>query len=114
MPKRKLDVVAQFVQPHGDAHFTVSLSSNVGHGSFEVGDVAETTQSELAGGCGIHTAGDQLTGPHLDMQGKLLVDFLIDRHTPEPRTQRTLHLENRTFDTPAENRRHVAVSAANC
>src|SRR6185503_14299894 len=50
----------------------------------------------------------------LDVQRQLLVDLLIDSNAPEPRTEGALHLENRIFETPVENRRHVAVSASSC
>src|SRR5262249_3765121 len=111
---RELHVVAELVEPLGHAHFTISLSSNIGHGLFQPRDVAETPDGKLAGGAGIQTARDELPRPHLDVQPELLLDLLIDRDAPEPRTRGTLHLENRTFETPAENRRHVAVSAASC
>jgi hypothetical protein len=32
----------------------------------------------------IHAALDQLARAHLDVQRELLIDFLIERHTPEP------------------------------
>ena len=57
---------------------------------------------------------DELARAHLDVQGQLFVDLLVDRDAPQPRTKRTLHVESRTFETPAENRRQVAISASSC
>ena len=51
---------------------------------------------------------------HLEVEGDLLVHLLIERHAPQPRTEGALHRANSTFETPAENRRQVAISAASC
>ena len=55
----------------------------------------------------------ELARAHLEVQRDFFVELLIERHAPQPRTQRTLHVAN-TFETPAENFFHVAISAASC
>ena len=77
-------------------------------------EIAQPGRGHLAGGGRIHPAGHELADAHLEMKGELLVDLLVDGHTPQPRPQGALHVANSTFDTPAENRRHVASSAASC
>lgn len=57
---------------------------------------------------------DELARPHLDVEGELLVDLLIDRHAPEPRAKGVLHRASRIFETPPEKRRHDSVLAASC
>lgn len=112
LAKRKLQIVHELFEPKGHAHFTISLSAKVRHCAFEAREVAQATRRQVAGGLRIHAALDELARPHLDVQRELLVDLLIDRDAPEPRTQGALHQENRTFETPAENRRQMAISAA--
>ena len=55
---------------------------------------------------------DQLAGAHLEVEGELVVHFLVDRHPPQPRAQGALHDANSTFDTPVEKRFQVASSAS--
>ena len=114
LPEREFQIVPELLEPEGDAHFTISLSAKVGHRAFEARDVAQSTERQLAGGLRIHAALDELARPHLDVQRELFVDLLIDRDAPQPRTKGALHVESRTFETPAENRRQVAISAASC
>ena len=71
-------------------------------------DVAQPAERQLARGRRIHAARDELARAHLDVQRELFVDLLLERHAPQPRTEGALHVANRTFETPAENRRQVA------
>ena len=114
LAKRKPHVVAQFFEPQGETHLTISLSAQAGHLLFEACHIAEALDRLFASRVRIHSAIDELAGTHLDVQRELLVDFLIDRDPPEPRTKGALHVENSTFETPAEKRRHVAISASSC
>ena len=114
LPERELHVVAELLEPLGEAHLTISLSAQVGHRSFEARDIAQPADRQLARGRRIHAARDELARPHLDVERELFVDFLIDRDAPQPRPKGALHVANRTFETPAENRRQVAISAASC
>jgi hypothetical protein len=50
-----------------------------------------------------------LAPPHLDVEGELLVDLLLDRHPPEPRAQRAFHCARRILETPAVNSRQASV-----
>ena len=114
LPERGFQIVPELVEPQGHAHLTISLSAKASHRLLEGGDIAQSADRDLAGGLRIHAARDQLARPVLDVQRQLFVDLLIDREAPEPRTKRTFHVESRTFDTPVENRRHVAISASSC
>ena len=114
LPERELEIVPELFEPARQAHFTISLSAKVEHRPFEARDVAQPADRQFARDRRVHAARDELARPHLDVQGELLVDLLIDRDAPQPRTQRALHVASSTFETPAANRRHVAISAASC
>ena len=47
--------------------------------------------TDLASGLRIHAALDQLARAHLDVQRDLLIDLLIERHSPQPGTKGSLH-----------------------
>ena len=100
-------------EPLCETHVTISLSSEIHTGSFEASEIAQTVDGHFARGLRVQSPFDELARPHLDVKGKLLVDLLIERHAPQPRTQRPFHVAN-TFETPVENFRHVAISAASC
>ena len=87
LPQRERHVVSQLFDPSSHPHLALSLSSQVYTCPFELAEIADTRQHGLASRFRIHPALDQLAGPHLDVQGELVVYFLIERHTPEPRTQ---------------------------
>jgi hypothetical protein len=114
LPERGFQIVPELVDPEAHAHLAVSLSAKASHRLLEGGDIAQSTDRDLAGGLRIHAARDELARAVLDVQREFFVDLLIDREAPEPRTKRTFHVESRTFDTPVENRRQVAISASSC
>jgi hypothetical protein len=78
-----------------------------------VSQVAKAVYRDLARRYRVHTALGELARPHFEVELDLFVDFPVDRYAPQPRTKGTLHVAN-TFDTPAENLRHVSTSAASC
>ena len=45
----------------------------------------------------IHAALDELARAHLEVEGDLLVHFLVERHAPEPRAKGALHRANSTL-----------------
>src|SRR6185436_14240641 len=107
-------IVAKVFDPLREPHFTISLSAKVGARAFQVPKVTQTTDGQIASAFRVHAAGNELARPHLDVEGDFLVDFLFDRHTPEPRAKGLLHRASRIFETPIEKRRHISVSAASC
>ena len=108
LPDRELHIVSELFEPLGEPHVTISLSAQVHTGSFEACDVAQPADGDVARGLRVHAALDELARPHLDVKGDLLVDLLIERHAPQPRSKGALHGANSTFETPAENRFQVA------
>jgi hypothetical protein len=81
----KLHVVSGLFEPLRELHLTLSLSAKVDACAFEAPDITQPADSHLAGNPRIGSTLDQFACAHLDMEGELLVDFLIDRHAPEPR-----------------------------
>jgi hypothetical protein len=50
------------------------------------------TDPNVSGSSGSTPNGNaEIERAHLDVVGDLLIDLLIERHTPEPRTERALH-----------------------
>ena len=118
LPDRKPDIVPAFLEPLRQAHLTISLSAQVHARAFEVSEVTNARQDDVARRLRVQAALDELARAQLDMEGELLVHFLIERHAPEPGTKRAIsssrHCANRIRDTPAANCRHAAVSASSC
>ncbi len=111
---RELQVVAELVQPLGQAHIPISLSTEGGHRSFEARDVAKAVECQLTRGFRIDAARDELARPHLEVKGELFVDLALHRDAPQPRPQQAPHVDSRTLEMPVVNRRQVATSAASC
>ena len=84
---REFQIVAELVEPLREAHVPISLSAKGRHRAFEARDIAEPAERQLACGRRIHAALDELARAHLDVQGELFVDLLLERHAPQPRTQ---------------------------
>ena len=65
---------------------------------------------------GGHPLLDELARAHLDVEGELRVDLVLDAGPPEPRAEplSELHAGSSTFDTPVAKRAHCSVSAASC
>jgi hypothetical protein len=47
-------------------------------------DIAKPRQHDVAGALRVHAARDELARAHLDMEGDLFVDLVVDVHAPEP------------------------------
>ena len=114
LPDREPEVAPKLVEPLREAHVAVSPSANCRHRLSEARDIAEPPEGQLSRRRRIHAARDELARAHLDVQGELLVDLALERHTPQPRTERALHVDSRTLETPVVNRRQVASSVASC
>ena len=71
-----------FVEPLRDAHLTVSLSAQVHARAFEVSEITNARQDDVARRLRVEAALDELARAQLDMQGELLVHFLIERNSP--------------------------------
>jgi hypothetical protein len=54
-------------------------------------EISDARQHEITRRLWIHAALDQLARAEFDVKSELLIDLLIERHTPEPRTEGTLH-----------------------
>jgi hypothetical protein len=101
LPNRKAHVLGQVAHPLRQVHFSVSLSGNGQTGTSDICDLVVAERPALA-------------SAHLDVQGELFIDLLLDRNAPQPRAKRTLHLASRILETPAVNSRQASVSAASC
>ena len=87
LPERVRHIVSELLEPLCQSHLSISLSAKVLAGPFELPEIADPRQHDLARGLRVHAALDQLARAHLDVEGELLVDLLIERHTPQPRTE---------------------------
>jgi hypothetical protein len=114
LPNCERRIAAELLEPMGEPHFTISLSAQRDTGAFDGCDIAKPADGDLASCLRVQAAPDELARSHLDVEGELLVDFLIEWHVSQPRPKGTSHGANRSFETPAENRRQVAVCAASC
>ena len=47
-------------------------------------EIAKAPDGDMPSGGRIHSALDELARAHLDVEGDLVVDLLIERHTPQP------------------------------
>ena len=87
LSQRKRHIRLAFVEPLREAHLAISLSAKVDTRAFELPDIANPRQDDVARGLRVEAALHELAGPQLDMQGEFLIHFLIERDTPEPRTK---------------------------
>ena len=78
-------VVSEVFEPLCQPHLTISLSAKVLAGPLELAEIADPRQDDLARDLRVHPALDELARAHLDMKGEFFVDFLIERHAPQPR-----------------------------
>jgi hypothetical protein len=88
----------------------ISLSAQPGTLPLDILHVAQAMECSAPGGFGVHSLGHELARAHREVKLDFLVDFLLDRHAPQPRAKGALHVPNSTFVTPAEKRFHVAIS----
>ena len=102
----------KFFEPLCQAHLTISLSAKVLTGPFELPEIADPRQDDLARDRRIHPALDELAGAHLDVEGELFVDFLIERDAPEPRTERSLHSDRNASTGSTRVARHAGAAVA--
>ena len=107
-------VAAEVLEPLRDAHLAIPLSADVDARAFQPRHVTQVPDRQLARGLRVLPLRDEGARPHLDVEGDLLVDFLFERHPPQPRTEQASHRASRILDTPVENWRHLADSAARC
>ena len=85
-------------------------------------DVAEPPLRFAPRGDRVHAARDQLAGPHLEVEGQFLVDFVGDSRAPGDAVEegfirvkvRAQGLGIRTREIAAANRVHSAVCAVSC
>ena len=115
LPDGEGDVLPQFGHVLGPSHLVVPLLSERPAPGVDPIDVAEAPDRFLARCVRAHPALDELADAHLDVEGELGVDLVVDARPPEPRAQPLAegHDEGRsTLETPAENLAHSAVSAA--
>ena len=87
LSQRKRHIRLAFVEPLREAHLAISLSAKVDTRAFELPEVANPRQDDVARDLRVEAALDELARPQLDMQGEFLVHFLIEGHSPEPRTK---------------------------
>ena len=88
LPQRNRHVVSDVVEPLCQSHLAISLSAKVLARPFELPEVADARQHDLARDLRIHPALDELARAHLDVEGELFVDLLVERHAPQPRAER--------------------------
>ena len=82
LPQRNGDVVSEVFEPLCQSHLAISLSAKVFARAFELSEVADARQHDLARDLRIHAALDQFARAHLDVEGELFVHFLVDAHAP--------------------------------
>ena len=78
LPQREPDVGPPFLEPCRQSHLTIPPSRNLHAGPPDALDVGRIDRLALA-------------AAHLEVEGQLLLDFLLDRHTPQPRPQGSPH-----------------------
>ena len=79
-----VDVVSEVFEPLCQSHLPISLSAKVLARPFELSEVADARQHDLARDLRVHAALDQFARAHLDVEGELFIDFLVERDPPEP------------------------------
>ena len=87
LPERVRHIVPELFEPLCQPHFSFSLSAQVFARAFELSEIADARQHDLARGLRVHAALDQFARAHLDVELELFVHFLVERHAPQPRTQ---------------------------
>ena len=101
LPQREPDVGPRFLEPRRQSHLTVPLSRDRHARPPHALDVGRIDRLAFA-------------AAHLEVEGQLLLDLLLDRHPPQPRPQGSPHWASRMRETPEMNWSHAAVSAASC
>ena len=75
----------KFIEALSQSHLTIPLSTEVHTSSFQSVHVAEPCHRQRASDALIHTSLDQFACAHLHVESDLLINFPIERHTPQPR-----------------------------
>ena len=114
LPAGKLHVLSELREILRAAHVVIPLLSKRATSRVHPVDVPEPSYRGLARLRRRHASFDELARSHVDVEGQLRVDFVLDPGPPEPRAQPLpeLHAGSSTLDTPAAKRAHCSVSAA--
>src|SRR6185436_16036987 len=91
LPDGEPDVVAELLDESRQSHLAFSLSAQVHARAFELSEVANARQDDVARPFWIEAALDELARAQLDVQRELFIDLLVERDTPQPRTKGSLH-----------------------
>ncbi|HVQ12348.1 MAG TPA: hypothetical protein VMS40_02110, partial [Vicinamibacterales bacterium] len=84
MPRGKPHIVSTLFEPLSDSHLPISLSAKVYARAFEPRGVSDPREDHLASNARIDPLLHQVAGAHLDVEGDLVIDLLIERYTPQP------------------------------
>ena len=105
------DVLPELVQILRALHVAVPSCSEASQGGADARAIAQATFGLAARRVDGQAARDELARAHLDVKGKLFVDFVVDVRTPEDAIEEP-HVASSTREIAAEKRAHSAVWAA--
>ncbi|HVQ16747.1 MAG TPA: hypothetical protein VMS40_24260 [Vicinamibacterales bacterium] len=66
------------------SHLSLSLPAQVYTRAFESRGVSDPREDHLASDAWIDALLHEVAGAHLDVEGDLVIDLLIERYTPQP------------------------------
>ena len=79
---RDATVHAQLFDPPRQSHCPISLSAKAHAGAFESRGISDPCEHHLASNPRVESLVDQVAGTHLDVEGDLVIHFLIERYAP--------------------------------